>query len=392
MSKEESDDLVRNLRRRINTLSKRDERQKKKIKGLNDLVLELKEKHLIEREPADILERCFDGDILDLVRNEFLNQSKGKEARRYSDTVKQFAMTVFYYSPQAYEYCRTMFCLPGISTLRNWLSNISSDPGFLTNVMDCACNSGEANYCLMVDSMSIRKQTMYENGKVTGFCDYGGFVGEDTSALASEALVFLIVPLNGPNMQYPIGYFLIDKICASVQAELIKTALTLTAEKGLRIASVTCDGCPANISTLKMLGANLSMESLDPSFPHPTLPKRVFATLDICHMLKLGRNALADSCYFVNGSNEKISWEFIYRLNQLQDNIGLQLANKVTNLHINWQKAKMKVKLAAQVLSQSVADALVFLHEKKVPGFEECLPTAEFIRQVMQLFQFPFEM
>jgi hypothetical protein len=156
----------------------------------------------------------------------------------------------------------------------------------------------------------------------------------------------------------------------------------LTGAKALQVRSVTCDGCSANISTLTLLGCCLNPEDPHPYFPHPSLDYNVYATLDICHMLKLTRNALAEMGSFVTATGERISWEYIERLSIIQDDIGLHLANKITGSHINWQKAKMKVKLAAQVFSRSVADALTFLHENNAPDFRNCLPTVDFIRQV----------
>ena len=40
---------------------------------------------------------------------------------------------------------------------------------------------------------------------------------------------------------------------------------------------------------------------------------------------------------------------------------GLSLVNKLNFNHTGWQKQKMKVKLAAQTFSASVADSLEFL-------------------------------
>jgi len=47
--------------------------------------------------------------------------------------------------------------------------------------------------------------------------------------------------------------------------------------------------------------------------------------------------------------------EFIAKLHQLQQNDNLRLANKLKT-HVNWFKQKMKVNLAEQTLSSSVAN------------------------------------
>ena len=337
---------------------------------MNDLLNDLKEQQLIETQPADILSNAFDSTIIELVKNEFQNQSRDNKGHRYSETVKQFALTLFYYSPQAYDYCRTILSLPHPSSLRNWLSNVNAEPGFLTDVIDIAAKSEDREYCLIVDSMSIRKQTIYQQGSVSGFCDYGGVLAEDRDRLASEALVFILVPFKGVSRQYIIGYFLVDKISSQVQAELIKSALILTASKGLRVRSITCDGCSSNTSTLKLLGGSLQLPNPSPVFDHPTLDCKIYLTLDICHMIKLARNALAEFGSFRDSDGHKISWHYITDLVDLQDKMGIHLGNKLSSAHVNWEKAKMKVKLAAQVFSTSVADALQFLHQQKVSGYE----------------------
>lgn len=117
----------------------------------------------------------------------------------------------------------------------------------------------------------------------------------------------------------------------------------------------------------------------EPSFKHPVLENQVYGTLDICHMLKLARNALAELGIFINSDGSEISWEFINRLQTLQDKVRLKFGNNLTSLHTSFQMSKMKVKLAAQVFSTSVADALTYLRNSEAPGFQGCTATIDFI-------------
>ena len=55
-------------------------------------------------------------------------------------------------------------------------------------------------------------------------------------------------------------------------------------------------------------------------------------------------------------------------------------------MHMEWQKQKMKVNIAAQTLSRSIADALEFLEEQGLPQFQGCKPTVKFIRIIDHLF------
>lgn len=65
---------------------------------------------------------------------------------------------------------------------------------------------------------------------------------------------------------------------------------------------------------------------------------------------------------------------------ELQEREGLHLATKLSKAHILFQKQKMKVKLATQLISNSVADALDFCRSKlMMEEFKDCAGTTNFI-------------
>lgn len=79
-----------------------------------------------------------------------------------------------------------------------------------------------------------------------------------------------------------------------------------------------------------------------------------------------------------DNDNNAIEWRYIEMLHSLQKKEGLHLGNKLSNIHVNYYKQKMKVKFAVQVLSTSVADSLEYLLRNKVTGFENCAATIQF--------------
>ena len=187
----------------------------------------------------------------------------------------------------------------------------------------------------------------------------------------------------------PGGYFYTDKCGSEIQVSLIKICLSLAADHGLRVWSVTCDGTYANVNTLKLLGCTFpdNFENMNVKFKHPTRDYHVYGTLDGCHMLKLARNALGDLGKIRSPEGNIISWDFIKKLHMLQEEEGLNLANKLHVNHICWRRHKMKVKLAAQTFSSSVADALEFLqNDIKHESFQNCSATIQFIRNIDRLF------
>ena len=103
-------------------------------------------------------------------------------------------------------------------------------------------------------------------------------------------------------------------------------------------------------------------------------------------MLKLVQNMFGDMGTLQvdeKGVTQPISWKYIDALNDVQEKLGLSMANKLTKKHLLWVKNKMKVKLAAQTLSTSVATAIDFLREEaKIPEFQGSAPTTKFIKVV----------
>ena len=108
--------------------------------------------------------------------------------------------------------------------------------------------------------------------------------------------------------------------------------------------------------------------------------------LDACHMVKLARNALAQVKVMMDADGHCIKWNHITLLHDVQKKEGLNFANKIGVRHIDFVNQKMKVNLAAQVLSSSVADAIQFLMDSGVPGFEDAKGTILFIKKIDQIF------
>lgn len=71
-------------------------------------------------------------------------------------------------------------------------------------------------------------------------------------------------------------------------------------------------------------------------------------------MLKLVRNAFGDLKTFIDKDNELIKWEYLEKLHNLQAAEGMHLGNKLRVAHINYDKQKMKVRLAAQASAKPI--------------------------------------
>jgi len=105
-------------------------------------------------------------------------------------------------------------------------------------------------------------------------------------------------------------------------------------------------------------------------------------------MLKLCRNTLRDykQIFF---HNESIQWQYFKELVKLQEESELHAGTKIRRRHINYFKEKMKVNLAAQTFSCSVADAFQYCSESlKIKEFLNCGQTIKFCRTINDIFDF----
>jgi hypothetical protein len=108
-------------------------------------------------------------------------------------------------------------------------------------------------------------------------------------------------------------------------------------------------------------------------------------------MLKLVRNLLFHRKVILfrpeHGEPSKISCTYLEELEKLQSCDSLYLANKLTGRHVRFQNVVMKVNIAAQTLSASVASAIDFLRDDlHLPQFKGSESTCTFIRNIDKLF------
>lgn len=155
---------------------------------------------------------------------------------------------------------------------------------------------------------------------------------------------------------------------------------------GARVVSVTCDGAPSNISMANLLGCSFEFPNVKTKFNINTKDNMYFF-MDPSHMIKLVRNAFGEKKIFKDGDGNLIQWKYIDSLLKLQESEGLHLANKLRNAHVNFFKQKMKVRLAVQLLSESVADSLEYCQNiLQLDEFKNCGGTVQFLRIFNNIF------
>jgi len=179
------------------------------------------------------------------------NQQRSKISHRFSDTVKAFALTTYYYSYRAYKFLKTVFCLPSISSIRDYNSSTDSSPGFCSTVFNYLKSSTwpcKSECCLMIDVMSMRQESCWnsKSGQFVGHVDYGGNMNSD-SKLASEVLAFMAVGVSG-QCKWPCAFFFTSHMNSDQQTNFLLDCICRLHASGIVVHAVTCDGTEVNLT------------------------------------------------------------------------------------------------------------------------------------------------
>ena len=116
---------------------------------------------MIARQEVDLMDNNFDGIKLPLFQNLMKNSSRALRGKRYSDELKECAVTLQFSSAKAYGYMRKILPLPHPSIIQKWIC----EPGFLIKAFETLQKKYESktekkDHCLMFDAMAIRKQAI----------------------------------------------------------------------------------------------------------------------------------------------------------------------------------------------------------------------------------------
>lgn len=170
--------------------------------------------------------------------------------------------------------------------------------------------------------------------------------------------------------------------------QIVIMACEYVFECGAVVIALTFDGIFSNLTCAKLLGCEFNdFKNIKTTFLVEKFNTEVCAFLDPVHVLKLMRNLFDHFKVFYDADNNRIDYNYVVKLVELQESEGLHLGNKLTKSHVFFRSRIMNVKLAAQLLSDSVADGLDFcLNELKLPEFNGCEGTIKFIRYCNKIF------
>jgi DNA transposase THAP9 len=239
-------------------------------------------------------------------------------------------------------------------------------------------------YCdLTFDEMSIRKQEIWDPVEKVwrGRVGVPGYNNEVSSGIAGNAFMIQLVNIR-ERWKLPLGYFFVNALTAEQKAALLRTCIERLQETKVFVTSITFDG----LSYLLDCSVDgLDITKINPVFRLNDQPICVF--FDAVHMVKLVRNTFGEKLTLYDDNGEAIEWKYIKRPLDLQQQTQMHLANKLRANHVKYVHQKMKVKLATQLLSKSVADSIQFCRDVlKLENFRDSGATIRFIRFMNDIF------
>lgn len=316
---------------------------------------------------------------------------------KYSKSVREFVLKLDFISPRSYDYIREKFNrnLPHKSCLNKWYLNSGAkgEPGIAMEginslqaiVKELQASKGNLYCSLSFDEIFIRPHVQYIDAqkKFQGLITYGEKLNEKLP-VATCAIVFMINGINIP-ISLPIAHHYITSLTKESKANLLMSVISAISETKVEILVLTCDGLPTNFSVFEFLGAKLHRDNLNPYIINPDTGKKIYIMFDACHMLKLCRNFLSNGDVLHDGQNNCIKWEHFENLERARYNKDM-VSHKINKKHIDCNRNKMNVGLAAQTLSRSVARSMKLLMDSGKPGFRDCAGTIEYARKINDLF------
>ena len=87
-----------------------------------DIINNLQDDLIIKSEIARRLHSSFDTFQLSIFHNAKNNTTVAQNARRYTNDIKEFALILYYYSPNAYQCARSIIPFPNPSLVSKWYS------------------------------------------------------------------------------------------------------------------------------------------------------------------------------------------------------------------------------------------------------------------------------
>ena len=330
--------------------------------------------------------------------------SRNSTGVRYHPMIIRFCLSLAAKSPSCYEELRNsgVLVLPSQRRLKDYRNAIKPDRGFQKGVIDVLKEETDSYFdvqryvILLFDEMKVMANLVLDKttGELIGFTDLGdpdlnfGAL-EKVDMIASHALAFLVRGVC-TDLKFGLAHFATTGITAAQLMPLFWEAVCiLETTCNLWVIAATSDGASPNRRFYRLhkpldgdADGDVCYCTVNLYAPH----RYVYFFSDAPHLVKTTRNCLKSSG---SGSNTRymwnngqyILWQHITEIFYQDIDSGLKLLPKLTYEHVNLNAySVMRVNLAAQVLSASVAAVL------KSFGPPEATATAKLCEMVDSVF------
>ncbi|KAK3912214.1 Transposable element P transposase [Frankliniella fusca] len=305
---------------------------------------------------------------------------------RWHPAMIRLALHLRMLSPSGYDFLRGIITLPSERRLYDYSQFTDIKEGVQQDLLEHlqgaiakeCCSDSEKYFSLLLDEMSIRSDLVYSSrtGELIGYTNLSSMESSMRELqaemegktyekrLAKKVLVFM---LNGAvnNIQFVPAVFSTDDLSAAQLYMRTWDVIYAVEEAGAKVLTVIFDGASVNRKFITM-----NFNAGDKAFIHKTKntasgeSRDLYFMLDPPHLIKTFRNCLANSYSHRQSrrlwkDGQHLSWKAIEALYEITKNDKFK-TTKLTKAHIYLTSFScMKVSLSSQVLSRSVAEALV---------------------------------
>lgn len=350
----EDDEDVNRLHMNLKTLKTQVNKLRFKIRGIRKASSKAGKKRVVLQE----LQHLLPARAFAFVSTQLRLSQRARS--RWTTEDKTFFLSLWHASPKCYRLLARVFTMPSVSTLKRVIKAVDVQPGFNANMLSTLGKAMENarpidKICAIVtDEMSLKEALHYVEGsdRVEGFEDFGG--GQRTHYVANHASVFMVRGIFTKWKQV-FGYCLTSGPIHHVRLQsLLLQGIRELREAGLECVAFVCDQGAGNRAMLSRLGVSKEQ----PFFQVDGVP--VFCLWDPPHLIKNIRNNWRKHGFSLDGAN--ITWdvmEALYAYDSAQD---IRMCPRLTKKHVHLPPfACMRVRLATQVLSHSVAVGITVL-------------------------------
>lgn len=387
-SKEQLIASLKDTRKNVNKLKDR----VKKLMGEINRVGES-----IDETLSNSFEKIIENDGTEFHKIFFHEQKKRWKGQngKWHPMLIRYAILLHSRSPSAYELLRDtgVLKLPSSRTLCDYSQYIAPGCGLQKAKLDELRQStenliGHQRFIgIVLDEMKIFEGLVYRSNNLIGWVDLGSTSDNMTQnkKLATHVLALHVVGIS-THVKFPLAYYAVTNLKAGGLFTIVWKALgALENLCNLDVIFITSDGASVNRSFIKMHAGKLPFKTANPCSESDDI-RYIYFIVDPPHLIKTLRNNLYNSgsntnTKFLKKDAKYLLWKHVKDLCSEDIKNEIKRLPKITQNHIFLTPySKMRVNLAAQVMSASVGNLML------TDSPTDCSETAQYILQCNNFF------